>query len=368
MAENELTATEIAKQDSSIAVFGEVALSPEWLKAATALTDGKIPPENVRSHPGKGGKIFHYIDHVWVTQQLRTYFGPYWSMSSGQWEVFSDGSVSMPVTLKIFLPGQPTYEITQVGSFDANTKMSMSNRVASAESRGLVRCVWRLFGLGDEFYKGSQEQMTPEEAWAILRNYVEKNKGDLDAYVEILKNMGVTRETLVDNDVFECAYEMAYDICNVAKKPANVPLDKDEVQNEPEPKPEPEQAVPDPEEPEEPKVQPEPAPEPEDALPPSEEVVTVEAVEVTEEPEVIKPSEPLVDINFKPAPTKEGWIALAKRLDNAGVHEDTVKSEMRKKFGVWEARSNQKYWDYLAAELNAGRLPLNGDKLPPIEE
>ncbi len=171
------------------------------------LKKGKVEVKHGVRGGAKGGKgrIFHYIDHVWVTQQLRAYFGPYWSTRSGRWQMFSDGSVAIPVTLRIALPGQEPYEITQTGSFGGNQKMMMSDRVASAESRGLVRCVWRLFGLGDEFYEVDPEDMTPEEAWGALKNYVEKNKGDLDEYINILKNMGVTRENLVDNDVFASA-------------------------------------------------------------------------------------------------------------------------------------------------------------------
>ena len=347
---SDVPATDIAKQDSALAVFGETKVSPEWLNAATVLADGKIPKGNVKSHLGRGGKIFHYIDHVWVTQQLRAYFGPYWSTRSGQWQMFSDGSVAIPVTLRIALPGQEPYEITQTGSFGANQKMMMSDRVASAESRGLVRCVWRLFGLGDEFYEVDPEDMTPEEAWGALKNYVEKNKGDLDEYINILKNMGVTRENLVDNDVFASAYELAYDICVMAKPKINLPdqlLGGNGNQNAPEMEAE--------------VVQSESAPEP------VEEVVNIEAAEVAPEKQnETVPEKQLVDPNFKPTPTREGWASISQRLMSVGVHEEDIKSVMRQKFGVYEAKNHQQYWDYLAAEVNAGRIPLNGNGLPQV--
>jgi len=51
---------------------------------------------------------------------------------------------------------------------------------------------------------------------------------------------------------------------------------------------------------------------------------------------------------------------------SVGVHEEDLKSVMRQKFGVYEAKNHQQYWDYLAAEVNAGRIPLNGNGLPQV--
>ena len=168
--------------------------------------------------------------------------------------------------------------------------------------------------------------------------------------------MGVTRKNLVDNDVFASAYELAYEICVMAKPKINLPdqlLGGNGNQNAPEPEAE--------------VAQPEPAQAPEPAPEPVEEVVVIEPAEVAPEKQnETVPEKQLVDPNFKPAPTREGWASISQKLMSVGVHEEDIKSVMRQKFGVYEAKNHQQYWEYLATEVNAGRIPLNGNGLPQV--
>jgi hypothetical protein len=176
-------------------------LTSEVLQAMETLSTGEVPADAVKEHPGKGGKTFSYISHIYVTQQLRRAFGPLWSMKVQSYQLFTDGAVAL-VTLILKIPTDNGFienEITEVGAFDGGGgKMASPMMVASAVSRGLVKCVMRRFGLGEEFYGADEFELTVEEAWARLKASGIREGLTESQILDVIKGLGITRENIVD--------------------------------------------------------------------------------------------------------------------------------------------------------------------------
>lgn len=182
-------------------------LSTEVLHALETLSTGTVPREAVKEHPGKGGKTFKYVSHIWVTQQLRRAFGQLWSMKVQSYQVFQDGAVAL-VTLVLRIPtndgvhgarGYIENEITDVGAFDGGGgKMAAPMMIASAVSRGLVKCAMRRFGIGEEFYGADEFEITAAEAWDRLCSTFVKGDMTKERILDILKGIDINRDNIVD--------------------------------------------------------------------------------------------------------------------------------------------------------------------------
>jgi len=147
---------------------------------ATLLT-GKVPKYAVREHPGNGGKIFKYVDHVWVTQLLREAFGPFWGSEVLESTIEEDGTATarVKITIKIPKPDGSYHEIVfiELGACNTTSGMTMANRRLSAGSKGLVRCAFRAFGLGQEFYNTTDyKDWSNDDAWDAIVKQIKKNK------------------------------------------------------------------------------------------------------------------------------------------------------------------------------------------------
>jgi hypothetical protein len=195
-------------------------LSAEVLHALETLSTGTIPREAVKEHPGKGGKTFKYVSHIWVTQQLRRAFGQLWSMRVQSYQVFADGAVAL-VTLVLKMPtgsvhGMPTFlenEITEVGAFDGGGgKMGAPMMIASAVSRGLVKCVMRRFGVGEEFYGADEFEITAAEAWDRLSSAFLKEGLTKEKILEVLKLIDINRDNIVERylEAWKAVYTEAH--------------------------------------------------------------------------------------------------------------------------------------------------------------
>jgi len=222
MTDSQIVKSDVASQfglsvDSTI-------LSAEVLHSLETLAGGIVPEDAVKEHPGKGGKVFKYVSHIWVTQQLRNAFGQLWSMRVQTYQVFTDGSAVALVTLMLKIPTKDGFvenEITDIGAFDGGGgKMSAPMMIASAVSRGLVKCAMRRFGIGEEFYDSSEFELTPEEAWARLKR-VSVESGLLESKaLEILKGMNVDRDNIVDR-YLEC-WKAIYAAAHASPRPGEL--------------------------------------------------------------------------------------------------------------------------------------------------
>ena len=206
-------------------------INPEFLKAINALKKKKVPENAIQKRPGKGGKTFSYISHTWATETIQNALGNLWSYDAIKWDVFTDTIKGKDVqnvaalvkfTMHIPFESNGTMElmdrsITEVGSFVNEAKMPTSNAIAAAISRGLCRCLMRMFGLGIEFYKNEDSPMTTIDAWSALWEFAQ-NQGfrDKDAITKAFATEKITKENLVDR--FEDAYRVVAELVGSVKK------------------------------------------------------------------------------------------------------------------------------------------------------
>lgn len=217
----------------AIALYDD-EVDPKFIQAVNVLKSKEIPKSAIKEHPGKGGKTFKYIDHIWATETLQNGLPNLWCFEVFDWEHFReklkirkpDGnyieidsrSVVARCKLTLFVPLKDTNPqaflerwVTEVGVFEINDSMPTAMGVASAVSRGLCRCMMRMFGIGLQFYRGDEQQPTPAEAWTSLKQFALNQGSDWSkefqqAYIDALKEKGITKENIVDK--FSDAYEI----------------------------------------------------------------------------------------------------------------------------------------------------------------
>ena len=223
-----------------------VEIKAETLAALATIEDGRVPPHALKSRQAGGSVKIHYASHAWVTRLMNSAFRWLWDYECLEYIMHDDGSVSSRNQLAVNIPTGTTPDgvthyhrrtVTEIGSFEAYNKyeevkkeidgqeriinqkkvdpvtrtyeytMSGADRVASSVSRGLVKCVARMFNIGLELIEGETE-MTDIDAWNILlRNG--KNQGlDREQIVGLMKDAGITKETILEK--FQVGFAAIY--------------------------------------------------------------------------------------------------------------------------------------------------------------
>lgn len=121
----------------------------------------ETPPEVVKKRKGKGGKVFSYVEHAWVTRQLNTAFNWGWSWEVVEWQILP----SLSDALEVFVLGRltvhtPNGDIVkmQFGTKEVNrnkqtgTPLSLGDDLKAASSDGLKKAA-SLLGLALDLYK-----------------------------------------------------------------------------------------------------------------------------------------------------------------------------------------------------------------------
>lgn len=204
--------------------------TPEVLTARELIITGVTPEEAIKRHPGKGGKVFEYIKHTYGSETMRNAFGPTWGFKTGRWEYFDDRSAAIECTLWVDYSlkddgGEPTgeyyrQEVTEVGMFEGGTSMPKAFIIGSAASRGLMRCMMRMFGVGQEFYD-KEDDVTPAGPWTALKRFGVSRGIDEETIIQAFKDAEITGDTLVEPQVFERAYKIVSELAGTS-----APLDK----------------------------------------------------------------------------------------------------------------------------------------------
>lgn len=202
---------------------GDMVMTPDTAIALQALQDRQVPADKVKTRPGRGGKVFSYVQHTYVTRILLDAMPQTYSHDVLECGLLPDGSAFARVRLMIHMPYKDndgnvqvfTNTITEVGNFVGADNMPQAAKLSSAASRGLVKAFMRRFGVGLEFYKDGQEEWTTDTAWHALWNYIKsqlKPRGETQTTgmaqhaAKMLMDNGIGKDDLVDR--FDDAYSL----------------------------------------------------------------------------------------------------------------------------------------------------------------
>ena len=205
--------------------LAEKGISPRSIKALTVLKTAVIPRDQVKTHLGKGGKTFSYVPHNLATETMNDALGMDWDWEILDYQLLPDhtavarGKMTIRYEAKIFnLEGNAigtewrTRIVTEMGGSEVRGKEVpvFSNQILGACSRALLRCMFRAFNYGGQFYKEQEESLTVSQAWVTLHRYATEKKVTDEEVVEGLKKAGIKKEDLIDR--FQDAWEVVRNI------------------------------------------------------------------------------------------------------------------------------------------------------------
>lgn len=223
--------------EEMLTTLGVSQATPRQIEAINALIIGKVPAHAVTYRKGRAGKTFAYVQHRYANDLIRDAFGTLWSYEVLDTRAYDDSSASARVCLTLHIPQEDgsylEIRTTAVGAHeDTSGKMCKAFMVASAASRGLVKTLFRRFGLGNEFYEDEVE-MGPKEAWTALWRFAQRKDPTVeqDSVTEALKEAGITGGNLLDR--FEQAYSIVSQVVSV--QPEDIPETLSVAEKEPPP-------------------------------------------------------------------------------------------------------------------------------------
>ena len=194
-------------------------ISAQFDAAMGFFKDGVIPKTALSTRQGPNARTFTYISHTWVTEQLVTAFGPMWSMEVLNTTSYpGDHSATAIVRLINYIPDKDgnihEVHIDECGAFlDQTKKMSQAYRIASAVSRGLVKCVMRRTRCGISLYNNEYQPTAAEATRALIRAAKRYNIPE-KALIAHFQEHGLSSENILDR--YEEAYSLLYGLRQVA--------------------------------------------------------------------------------------------------------------------------------------------------------
>lgn len=190
-------------------------ISAQFAAAVELFRDGTIPESAKFKRQGPSGKFFTYIKHTWVTEQLTIAFGPMWSMEVLRETSYpEDHSATAIVRLITYHPDENgnihQVHIDECGAFkDATKMMPQAYRIASAVSRGLVKCVMRRTRCGISLYNNEFQPTAAEAARTLFRS-AKKNGITKERLIACYKEHDISSENLLEQ--YEEAYHLLYQL------------------------------------------------------------------------------------------------------------------------------------------------------------
>ena len=182
-----------------------VNISPHVAEAQMAIATKSVPLRAIKTRQGRGGKVLQYIDHIFATETIQKGLLQTWSFDIVSYEIFEDKSVLAIVKFTYLVPYNNagkidwiTRSVTEAGNYVNDMKLPGAPAVAAAASRGLVRCLMRMFGFGIQFYKGGEDEETPEMAWTTVEKFAKDNKIPIQDVFNLMDQMGISKSNIVD--------------------------------------------------------------------------------------------------------------------------------------------------------------------------
>jgi len=224
-------------------------INPEALRAINSLSTGTPPPEAIKSHPGRGGKTFQYVSHIHATKTMNDAFRWLWEFKVVNFEAFDDGSAVALCNMKLFYPLENgeffTREFQEIGAWESQAVSSIKKApqkivkdpmetpkeeipleketeeerktrefgmtkamvIASAASRGLLRCMLRAFNYGSEFYE-TDEGMSNVQAWNQIKIFATGRGISEQELIDFMKANKYKSDQLADRfyEIFSAVY------------------------------------------------------------------------------------------------------------------------------------------------------------------
>lgn len=209
----------------------ERGITTKSAKALTALLTAKVPADVIKTHKGRGGKVLSYVPHNLATDTMNDALGMDWDWEILDYLLLPDktavarGRMTIRYEVNLYdFKGTPvgkewrTRVITEMGGGEVHgDNPVLCNQILSACSRALLRCMFRAFGYGGQFYKEQENAPTPSDAWKTLKTYMNKQNVTDAEILPALKEAGITKEMLLDK--LEEAFILAKKIGDEKKAP-----------------------------------------------------------------------------------------------------------------------------------------------------
>jgi hypothetical protein len=186
-------------------------VTPQVTEARIALQTKTLPLHAIKTRSGRG-KSLQYVKHTYATRVIQDGLLPTWSFDIVSYEIFQDKSVLALCRFAYKIPftnpdGTITWidrSVTEAGNFLNDLKLPGAPAVAAAVSRGLVRCLMRMFGFSIELYE-HEDEMTPDNAYTAIFTFAQRNSVSQERLHEIMQAIGITQNNIVDrfNDLFD---------------------------------------------------------------------------------------------------------------------------------------------------------------------
>lgn len=165
-------------------------------EAQFTILQGRTPKRFIKRRPGKGGLIFSYVPHGYVTAVLNRAFGFDWDweilpIRNGQMFEFMEAQQGMKygsvlvhgkLTVRIRHPEDPTQVIAEIcksatGEKEAIKGFTWGALVKSAESDAFKKAASRLGVALDLYWQDGDEDYMPPDEEEVLKKKVREMTG-----------------------------------------------------------------------------------------------------------------------------------------------------------------------------------------------
>lgn len=142
--------------------------APGTLEAQQAILTQRTPSDVIKTRKGKGGKMFSYVPHGWVTNQLNAAFNWAWSWEITEWRIIPENEPA-----EVFVLGRLTVHSangdlvkSQFGASDVKRNsqgqiLSIGDDLKAASSDALKKAA-SLLGLALDLYWNAEDDEAPE--------------------------------------------------------------------------------------------------------------------------------------------------------------------------------------------------------------